>query len=101
MAKVLTLFLFSFSLGAAVYEIGPLKPFTTIGAAPWASLKAGDTVLIHWRSTPYREKWVITAQGTATAPITIKGVPSSTGLLPVIDGSGAVTPRNLDFWNEP
>lgn len=28
------------------YEVGPGKPYASIGAVPWASLLSGDTVLI-------------------------------------------------------
>lgn len=86
---------------SATYEVGPGKPFQTISDVPWESLQAGDTVLIHWRSTPYKEKWVICRQGTQAAPITIRGVPGPGGELPVIDGSGATTRRTLNYWNEP
>jgi hypothetical protein len=82
---------------AAVYEAGPGRPISTI---PWATLAPGDTVLIHWRPEPYREKWVVCRQGTAGAPITIRGVPGPEGQLPVIDGRDAVTPVGLNFWNE-
>lgn len=82
---------------AAVYEVGPNKPLTTIAAVPWATLQPGDTVLIYWRATAYKEKWVICRQGTAAAPITIRGVPNANGDLPVIDGNGATTPPNLNF----
>src|SRR5687768_8303010 len=85
---------------AATYEVGPGKPFTSIGAVPWATLNAGDTVLIHWRSTPYNEKWVICRQGTAAAPIRIAGVLGTGGLRPVIDGANAVTAPGVNFWNE-
>jgi hypothetical protein len=85
---------------AATYEVGPGKPLAAIGEVPWATLAPGDTVLIHWRSTPYREKWVICRQGTAAAPITVRGVPGPDGSLPVIDGGGATTPAPLNFWAE-
>jgi len=85
---------------AATYEVGPGKPLAAIGQVPWATLEPGDTVLIHWRSTPYREKWVIAREGTAQAPITVRGVPAADGTLPVIDGSGATTPAPLNFWAE-
>ena len=85
---------------AATYEVGNGPGhLSSIGAVPWASLDAGDTVLIHWRSQPYKEKWVIARQGTATAPITISGVPNASGDLPVIDGDGAVTVPGVNFWN--
>ena len=76
---------------AATYEVGPGKTYSSIGAAPLASLQPGDTVKIYHRSTPYREKFVICRQGTAAAPITILGVAGPAGELPVIEGIGAVT----------
>jgi len=88
------------SAWAAVYDVGPGMPYTTIGAVPWATLAAGDTVRIHWRSDSYREKWVIARQGTALDPITVQGAPGPGGALPVIDGDGAVTPTALDYWSE-
>ncbi|HYF52591.1 MAG TPA: right-handed parallel beta-helix repeat-containing protein [Planctomycetota bacterium] len=96
---VVSLFFLASAAFSATYEVGPGKRYTTIGAVPWASLVAGDTVLIYWRSTPYNEKWVINRRGTSTAPITIRGVPSN-GQLPIIDGANAITPRNLNFWAE-
>jgi hypothetical protein len=86
--------------GAATYEVGPGKPYVTIGAVPWESLGAGDTVLIHWRSTPYKEKWVLCRQGNAAAPITVRGVPGPGGELPIIDGNAATTRTALNYWNE-
>jgi hypothetical protein len=88
------------SAQAATYEVGPGKALTNIGDVPWESLQAGDTVLIYWRSTPYKEKWVICRQGTEAAPITVRGVLGPNGERPVIDGSGATTRRNLNYWNE-
>ena len=63
-------------------------------------LEAGDTVLIYWRSNPYKEKWVICRQGTEALPIMVRGVPGPSGELPVIDGNGAVTRQVLNYWNE-
>ena len=97
----LAVFLVTASGVAATYEVGPGKPYTSIGAVPWATLAPGDTVLIHWRSTPYKEKWVICRQGTAAAPITVSGVADpATGALPVIDGNGATTAPGLNYWSE-
>lgn len=84
----------------ATYEVGPGKPLAAIGAVPWASLEPGDTVLIHFRPEPYKEKWVICRQGTASAPITVRGVPGPNGELPVIEGAGAVTAPGLNYWSE-
>jgi len=88
------------AMSAATFEVGPGKALTSIGAVPWESLQPGDTVLIHWRSTPYKEKWVIGRQGTAANPITVRGVAGPSGQLPVIDGNGATTRTSLNYWNE-
>lgn len=85
---------------AITYEVGPGKAYANIGDVPWESLQPGDTVLIHWRSTAYKEKWVICRQGTAAAPITVRGVAGPGGALPVIDGNGATTRPQLNFWSE-
>jgi len=84
----------------AVYEVGPGRPYASIGAVPWATLQPGDTVRIYYRSTPYREKWVICRQGTAAAPITVSGVPGPAGELPVIEGINATTAPGLNYWSE-
>lgn len=86
---------------AADYHVGDGQPLATVGAAPWATLQPGDTVWIHWRATPYREKWVIGRQGTASAPISVRGVPGPAGQRPIIDGENATTPAPLNYWNEP
>lgn len=88
------------SANGAVYEVKPNTAMDTIAEVPWATLQPGDTVLIYWKPTPYKEKWVICRQGTAEAPITVRGVLGPNGEFPVLDGSGAVTPPNLNFWSE-
>lgn len=85
---------------AADYHVGDGQPYANIGAVSWHTLAPGDTVWIHWRATPYREKWVIGRQGTQTAPISVRGVPGPGGALPVIDGQNATTPAPLNYWNE-
>ncbi len=87
-------------LCAAVYDVGEGQRYESIGAVPWELLAPGDTVRIHWRPEPYKEKWVIGRQGKEDAPITVQGVPGPDGQLPVIDGSGATTRRELNYWNE-
>src|SRR5688572_12332835 len=57
----------------ATYDVGPGQSFETPSAVPWESLQPGDVVRIHWRATPYRDKWVIARAGTATAPIVVQG----------------------------
>lgn len=86
---------------AADYHVGDAQPYSSIGAVPLHQLNPGDTVFIHWRATPYREKFVIGREGTQVAPITIRGVPSASGALPIIDGQNATTPAPLNYWNEP
>ncbi len=89
------------SASAAIYDVHPdNQNMDTIAEVPWATLQPGDIVRIHWRPTPYREKWVICRQGTAELPITITGVPGPNGELPVINGINATTPSNLNFWSE-
>lgn len=90
----------SLAANGAIYEVGDGKPFTSVGAVPWESLLAGDTVLIHWRSAPYREKWVIGRTGEAGSPLVIRGIPGPGGALPIIDGENATTRLALDYWNE-
>src|SRR5258708_5559212 len=88
------------SVQAADYHVGDSQSYTSIAAVPWQSLQPGDTVWIHWRSTPYHEKWVIGLQGTQAAPISVRGVAGPSGQLPIIDGQNATTPPQLNFWNE-
>jgi len=87
-------------LHGADYNVGPGKTHESINNVPWESLSPGDRVMIHWRKTPYAEKWVICRQGTAEKPIRIVGVPGPKGQLPVIDGRNATTRKALNFWNE-
>jgi hypothetical protein len=85
---------------AADYHVGPGQALSAIADVPWATLAPGDRVFIHWRASPYKEKWVINRRGTASDWIVIAGVPGPQGQLPVIDGRDAVTPTNLSYWNE-
>ena len=86
---------------AATYNVGPGQAYASIGAVPWESIAAGDVVQIHWRSTPYKEKWVICRRGTSAAPIVVRGVLGPNGERPVIDGRGATTRTQLSFWAGP
>lgn len=85
---------------ASTYEVGPNSALKTPNDVPWESLKAGDTVLIHWRPEAYKSKWVICAEGTEQSPITIRGVAGPNGQLPVIDGEEATTRKKLNYWGE-
>jgi hypothetical protein len=98
---ILFVTLFSFNTTYATdYHVGPGEALANNADVPWASLQAGDKVYIHWRSTPYNEKWVINAQGTELNRIEIIGVSSPSGEQPIIDGNGATTSTNLNYWNE-
>ncbi len=85
---------------ATTFEVGDGQPYPEIGDVPWEGLLPGDTVRIHHRATPYREKWVICRAGTEAEPIVISGVPSPSGDLPVIEGIDATTREELNYWNE-
>ena len=99
---LLVFFSLVFPLPAApgTYEVGPGTTFANIGDVPWENMKAGDQVLIYWRSQPYKEKWVIAVQGTELQPFVVRGVSNQNGELPVIDGRDATTRSQINFWNE-
>ena len=99
-ATVLTLLTLAHTASAATYVVGPSQAYATPSAVPWESLQPGDQVLIHYRSTPYKDKWVICRQGTEALPIVVRGVPGPAGELPIIEGSGATTRLALDYWGE-
>jgi hypothetical protein len=73
------------------YPVGPGQTYTRLDDVPWEKLKGGDTVRIHYSTKPYTGKFLIIAQGTATAPVRVCGVRGPKGERPVIDGSGATT----------
>ena len=73
------------------YPVGPGKTYTALEQVPWEALKAGDTVRIHYSTTPYKGKFLIAAQGTAAAPVRICGVRGPNNERPIIDGNGAVS----------
>ena len=85
-------------LTAKLYEVGPNQAMPTPEEVPWESLGPGDTVRIHWRAEPYRNKWVICRQGTQAQPITIEGVSGPDGQQPIIDAANATTRPPLDYW---
>lgn len=78
-------------------NVGPGQTYENIGDVPFGNLGPGDTVRIHWRSEPYKEKFLITRSGTQEHPITIEGVPGPSGQLPVIDGKDATMDDQFDF----
>lgn len=82
-----------------VYAVGPGQTYADPGEVPWESLEPGSLVKIHYRKTPYRNKWVLAVAGTAEAPVVVRGIPKN-GVLPVISGDNATTRQALDYWNE-
>lgn len=96
-----TLLAVSESVWSIDYHVDSNPPYQEIGDVPWATISAGDRVFIHWRSSPYNEKWVINGVGTEQNPIEIIGVNGPQGQQPVIDGNGASTAPGVNFWNEP
>jgi hypothetical protein len=88
--------------GGSDYHVGPGQRYVNIGDVPWYRLQPGDTVYIHHRSTPYREKLLISTAGTASRWIRVLGVPGPKGELPVVSGDGATTSANMHYhWDDP
>lgn len=81
-------------------EVGPNRQISVLDQVSWETLTPGDCVKIHWKSTPYRGKWVLCRRGTSAQPITISGIPGPNGQLPVIDGRNAISRPSLDYWSE-
>src|SRR5215213_1803217 len=87
---------------AADYHVGPDRVYKSIGAVPWYRLEAGDTVFIHWRPTPYFEKFLISTRGTTDKWIRIIGIAGPGGERPVISGRNATTSANMHYrWPAP
>ncbi|HEU0105006.1 MAG TPA: polysaccharide-degrading enzyme, partial [Vicinamibacteria bacterium] len=82
---------------ATTFEVGPGKTYANVGDVPLESLTAGDTVLIYYRATPYKEKFVLAAVGTPSAPVTVRGVLGPNGERPILDGNGATTRAQLNY----
>ncbi len=83
-----------------LYHVGPGQAYENLGDVPWRGLMAGDTVMIEWRSEPYREKIGIEAQGTATNPVRVCGVRGPQGQQPVLSGDNATTSAQFsDFYS--
>jgi hypothetical protein len=80
------------------FQVGPSAgQLSSLDQVPWETLGAGDTVRIFHRPTPYSGKFVITANGTAAAPVRVCGVRSSAGERPIVTGANAVTRKTLVY----
>jgi hypothetical protein len=78
------------------YQVGPnAGQLSSLDQVPWESLTAGDTVRVFYRAAPYAGKFMLSAQGTASAPVRICGVKGSGGERPIITGVNATTRRAL------
>lgn len=78
------------------YPVGPGQRYASIGAVPMERLAPGDTIRIYWRAEPYAEKMMIGALGgTSALPVKVCGVRGPGGELPIIEGKGATTRKEL------
>lgn len=77
--------------GPSVHRVGPGEEFADLSGVPWRTLAPGDTVCIfpNTGNAPYHQKFGLTRDGTATAPITIRGIPDESGNRPILDGTNA------------
>lgn len=82
------------------YQVGSgTGQLPTLDQVPWDKLVAGDTVRIFYSATPYRGKFMLSGNGTATAPIRVCGVKGPNGERPIIDGQNAISRRGLAYGN--
>ncbi|WP_053013861.1 hypothetical protein [Caldimonas brevitalea] len=80
------------------YQVGPgAGQIASLDQVPWERLAAGDTVRIFHRSTPYRGKIMLNAEGRADAPVRVCGVRGPNGERPVVDGKDATTRPGLKY----
>lgn len=79
-----------------IYEVGDGREYPSLGSVPQEALCAGDTIEIHWRAEPYREKILIAARGTREQPVTVRGICGPQGQKPVISGHGAAARPGYD-----
>jgi len=95
--QLVSIFLLTLSLNctATNYNIGPDQNLKELDEVPWLTLKAGDTVYIYGRNTPYNHKIGLNGVGTPDSPISIIGVKGLNGTYPILSGINAKTPKNL------
>jgi parallel beta-helix repeat protein len=75
------------------YDVGPGRKYVELDTVPFGALVAGDVVNIYARAEPYKAKFGLRAQGSATAPVVINGVSDEACRKPVLDFDGARTAR--------
>lgn len=89
------------SAAAETINIGPGQTYATLSAASTKllQLQAGDLVRVHYAI--YNEKLVAHGNGGPGNEIVFEGVPDpTTGAKPVLDGDGAVTLANFNYFDE-
>jgi hypothetical protein len=87
---------------AKTYDVGPGQHYENVGSVPWNALKAGDKVQIHYRTEPYREKFLIASRGTTAAHISVIGISGPDGEQPIISGARSTTGPNMNYrWSNP
>lgn len=79
------------------YQVGDGKQYTSLDQVPWPNLAPGDTVRIFYRAATFKGKMLITATGTAAAPVRICGVKGPNGERPIIDGRNAVARTGMNY----
>ncbi|MBC8163943.1 MAG: hypothetical protein H7Z42_22265 [Roseiflexaceae bacterium] len=87
------------ALAATTYEVGPGKTYAKLSDVA-DSLKPGDTVLVASNGTSaYLDAVVFREPGSASAPITIRGVRNTSGQRPILSSGGATTVEfNADHY---
>ncbi len=83
------------SLVGQVYDVGPSQPYHRLQDLPLATVSPGSTIRVHNEDTSganpttYHEFLQVSTNATPDQPLRICGVPDSTGLLPILDGTDA------------
>ncbi|MFC1585613.1 polysaccharide-degrading enzyme [Fibrobacterota bacterium] len=85
---------------ADLYEVGPGKSLSNVNDVPWEDISGGDTVLIYYRSDPYREKFAINNSGSENNPLVIMGVLGPNGERPVLDARNASARPGVPYNNQ-
>ena len=74
---------------AAVYEIGPGKPYAQLSQVA-NLLEPGDTVNVYANGTTPYNGVILRNPGTSAAPITVHGVRDGSGRRPILSGQGLI-----------
>ena len=83
-----------------IFEVGPGMPYERIIDCPTHTLLPGDEIRVHYKDTPYYEKFLIQGIGTINQPIIIIGIPDASGKKPIIDGKNAMSLSTVACTND-